>query len=282
MRLSEDFSGARSDEHLVELWLAGRPGTTSETYRATTTHFFAFLADRQISLQDATVADVVAWTLTVDGAPATRARHVSAIKSLLTFAERTGYTVFNVGKAIRCPKVPDLIHERIVDEETIQDVIKHATSARDRALVLLLYYSGARISEVCGLRFRDLRGTNVTFVRAKGCKVRTVPIPMFVMDALLALRLSNDPDEAFVFRSFRDRPLSRGTAWYIVRQITDEAAVEMSPHWFRHANASHALDAGAPIHLVQKCLGHANVSTTSRYLHVKPDQGASRFLPVMV
>lgn len=282
MRLPEDFSGARDDSHLVELWLSGRPETTRESYEYTWKSFAAFLAERKIGLRETKVADVVAWIETLQGAVSSQGRHVSVLKSLLTYAHQTGYTVFNVGKAIRCPKQPDLVHERIVDEETIQDVIKHAESDRDRALVMLFYYSGGRVTEVCSLRFRDIRGTNVIFTRTKGSKVRSVPIPTFVVDALKTLRQPGDKDDTFIFRSYRGRSLSRGTAYYIVRQITDAAATQMSPHWFRHAHASHTLDAGAPIHLVQKCLGHTNVATTSRYLHVKPDQGASRFLRQMV
>lgn len=281
MRLPEDFSGARDDSHLVELWLAGRPETTQAGYRLSSNKFFEFLGSRQIGLREATVADVVAWTETLTGASSSKAHHVSTIKSLLTFAHRTGYTVFNVGQAIRCPKIPDLVHERIVDEATVQDVIKHAKTPRDRALVVLLYYSGARISEVCGLRFCDIRGNNVTFIRAKGAKVRSVPVPAFVIEALLKLRAKGDLDTTNVFRSRWNKPIDRMTGWYIVKKITDDAATEMSPHWFRHAHASHTLDAGAPIHLVAKCLGHANIATTSRYLHVQPDQGASRFLRPM-
>jgi len=278
MRLPEDFSGARNDQHLVELWLAGRPDSTRAVYAHTLAHFLAFLESRQLGLRTAKVADLIAWVDTLEGAPATKTRHIASLKSLLTFAHRTGYTVFNVGLVIRCPKLPDLVHERIVDEESIQDVIKHAKGPRDRALVLVLYYSGARISEVCGLRFCDLRGLNLTLVRSKGSKVRTVPIPKFVADALLKLRRREDLDSTYIFRSYRGRPISKGTAWYLVKQIAEDAAIEMSPHWFRHAHASHTLDAGAPIHLVQKCLGHVNVSTTSRYLHVKPDQGTSHYL----
>lgn len=279
MRLPEDFSGAKDDSHLVELWLAGRPETTQAIYRYSVTLLFTFLGLRSVGLREVTVADIVAWIDTLVGAPATKARHITALKSLLTFGHRTGYTVFNVGQAIRCPKVPDVLHERIVDEETIQDVIKHAKTPRDRALVLVLYYSGGRVSEICGLRFCDIRGLNVTFVFTKGSKSRTSPLPKFVVDAMLALRTPELPDTAPVFRSYRDKPVSRGTAWYIVKQIADDAAAEkMSPHWFRHAHASHSLDRGCPLHLLMKSMGHANVATTSRYLHVKPDQGSSQFL----
>jgi integrase/recombinase XerD len=68
----------------------------------------------------------------------------------------------------------------------------------------------------------------------------------------------------------------------VIGKAADEAALEMSPHWLRHSHASHALDNGAPIHLVQQGLGHENVSTTSLYLHARPNDGASRFLEIPV
>lgn len=273
-----NFSGAQDDSHLIELWLAGRPETTQQAYRFTVTHFLNFAADRKVSVRDTTVSDLVAWIDSLDGAPASKARHVSGIKSLLTFAKRTGYAPFNVGEAVQCPRVPDTLHERIVEEDDVQDVIKHATTPRDRALVLTLYYSGARISEVCGLRFRDVRGAHATFVKAKGSRVRTVLLPKAVVQALLALRDPKDTDTTPIFRSVRGKPMSRGTAYFVVKQVTDAAGVEMSPHWFRHAHATHTLDAGAPIHVVQKSLGHKSLNTTSRYVHIRPGQGSSGYL----
>lgn len=276
MHLPEDFSGARDDSHLVQLWLAGRPDATRESYAASATRFEGFLQEK--GLRETHVADVVAWIDTLEGAPATIARHVCAIKSLLTFAHRTGYTVFNVGLPIRTPKVPDRLHERIVEEDVIQAVIKKADSARDRALLLVFYYSGARVSEVCGLRFKDVVGNRVTFIRSKGTKTRTVLLPAFVADALRALRDPGTTPETNIFRSYRGKPLCRRSAWDIVNKASDEADCHLSPHWFRHAHASHTLDNGAPIHVVQHGLGHASLTTTSRYVHVRANQGSSQFL----
>lgn len=278
MRLSEDFSGARNDHHLVQLWLSGRPELTQESYEATACRFLATLEGK--GLRDATVADLVAWTETLKGAPATIARHIAAVKSLLTFAHRTGYTVFNVGLAIRGPKLPDRLHERIVEAGLIQEVLKKAANARDRALLLAFYYSGGRVSEICGLRFKDLVGNRVTFLRGKGIKTRTVLLPAFVADSLRALQTTGVPAERNIFVSYRGKPICRRSAWNIVDRASDEAACHLSPHWFRHAHTTHALDNGAPIHVVQAGLGHASLTTTSRYVHVRSNQGSSQFLPL--
>lgn len=278
MRLfTEDFSGAKDDNHLVQLWLAGRPDSTKESYNATAKRFLEFLGGK--SIRDAQVADLVAWVETLSGAPATITRHIGAVKSLLTYAHRTGYTVFNIGLAVRAPKVPDRLHERIVEEDVIQEILRKADNDRDRALLMVFYYSGARVTEVCSLRFKDLVGNRVTFVNTKGTKSRTVLVPPFVAAAVRALRAPSTPDSRNIFVSYRDKPICRRSAWDIVNKASDEAGCHLSPHWFRHAHATHSLDNGAPVHVVQNGLGHASLTTTTRYVHVRANQGSSQFLP---
>lgn len=276
-----DFSGATCDDHLVTLWLANRPKSTTRLYRREARKFREHLGET--GLREATVADVVAYVKALTGAPTTQSKMVRIVKSLLSYAHKTGYTVFNVGKVIRCPKTPDRLHERILDEQGVATITKTASkkgryTTRNHTLVRFFYASGARISEVSRLSFKDVRGNRVTF-HGKGEKTRTVLIPEAVADELRALRLPEDTDESAVFKSFRGvRLLPRSLRW-IIAQITREAGHgKVSPHWFRHAHASHALDNGAPVHLVQQSLGHQNVATTSRYLHIKPNAGASQYL----
>jgi site-specific recombinase XerD len=113
---------------------------------------------------------------------------------------------------------------------------------------------------------------------------RAIPLPASVWKLLESLRESGGPDDA-VFRSRKKkngdrlRPLA---VLRIVRQAAERAGIQaaVSPHWLRHAHASHALDRGAPIHLVQATLGHASITTTGRYLHARPNDSSSRFLPL--
>jgi len=276
MRLPEDHSGARNDEHLIELWLNGRPDTTKAMYGPLALVFLAWLSPK--GLRETTVADLVAWIDTLVGTLATKARKIATIKSLFSYAHRTGYCVFNIGQAVRVPKLPSKLHERIVDEAVIKDILGIEGSARDIALVRFLYISGARISEVVGLSFKDLRGTRVS-LNGKGSKMRTIVVPAAVVAALQALRGPEDGPEAPVFQNRRRGRLSDRYARIIVKRIAKAAGAEaLSPHWLRHAHASHALDRGAPIHLVKESLGHANVSSTSRYLHAKPNEGSGQYL----
>ncbi len=274
--LPENYSGATSDAHLVELWLAGRPETTQAVYKPVVVEFLGFIGK---GLQEATVADVIRWSEMLTGADVTRSRKVSTVKSLLSFAHRTGYTLFNVGLPLRVPRAKDTLQERILEVHDVHAVIRTATSGRDQILVRFLYTTGARISEAVGVRFSDLRGNRIT-LNGKGKKTRTLLIPELIANELRSLRWSKDPDTAFVFKSFRGRQLNPRNARQIVSTVAEEVGVKMSPHWFRHAHASHALDNGVPLHVLQNGLGHKNLATTSRYVHARPTDSASRYLEI--
>jgi integrase/recombinase XerD len=110
-------------------------------------------------------------------------------------------------------------------------------------------------------------------------------MPASVWKLVTGLRTPKAGVDDPVFRSRKGKSggqLRSGAVLRIVRQAAVRAGIELpvSPHWFRHAHASHALDRGAPIHLVQATLGHASVATTGRYLHARPNDSSSRFLPL--
>lgn len=159
---------------------------------------------------------------------------------------------------------------------------------RNRAMLTLLYASGVRVSELCGLSWRDLQpngdGGQIT-VFGKGGLTRSIQIPASVWKLVTGLRTSKTGSEDPVFR-FRKRKnggrLRSVAVLRVVRKAADRAGMEVpvSPHWFRHAHASHTLDRGAPIHLVQATLGHASITTTGRHLHARPKDSSSRFLPL--
>lgn len=272
--LPENYSGASTDAQLIELWLSGRPESTQSVYRPVVDEFLTLV---QKGLQDAQVADLVRFSESLVGSEATRYRKVSTLKSLFSYAHRTGYCLFNIGLPIQCPRPQNRLHEKILEPAGVQSIIQAAQSGRDRILTRFLYVSGARISEACKLRFTDLRGNRVSFF-GKGRKTRTVLLPDAIAAELRSLRQKRDTDQSHIFKSFSGRPLLPRNARQVIGKAADEVALEMSPHWLRHSHASHALDNGAPIHLVQQGLGHENVATTSQYLHARPNDGASRFL----
>ena len=273
-----------TDLELIEIWLHGRSSHTQRAYRADVERFLGSLGK---PLSHATLLDLQHFADSLTGlAPASRYRTLSAVKSLLSFGYRTGYLPLDAGRALRLPGVRSRLNERILSEADLHRMLNLEPNPRNRAILTLLYASGVRVGELCGLSWRDLQpngdGGQVT-VWGKGSVTRSVQLPSAVWKLLTDLRSERGgPDEpVFVSRkkqrSGRLQPLA---VLRIVRAAARRAgiALPVSPHWLRHAHASHALDRGAPIHLVQATLGHANINTTGRYLHARPKQSSSGFL----
>jgi integrase/recombinase XerD len=281
-----DGPEASSDDHLIELWLHERSRHTQRAYRADVGRFRAGAGK---PLRAVTLTDLQAFGKTLEGADASRYRTLSAVKSLLAFGHRLGYLPFDVGRPLRLPSVRNRLNERILSEADLHRILSLEPNPRNRAMLTLLYASGVRVSELCSLSWRDLQpngeGGQIT-VFGKGSVTRSVQLPPSVWQLLLTLR-PKDPDPADpVFRSRKQTKTSGFLQPVAVLRVVRSAAkragiaLPVSPHWFRHAHASHALDRGAPIHLVQATLGHATVTTTGRYLHARPQDSSSRFLPL--
>jgi len=216
--------------------------------------------------------------------PASQNRAITAVKSLLSFGQEIGYFPFNVGAAVKLRPNRDSLAQRILEESAVVKLIDAASKGRDRMLLKLLYVSGVRVGELCGLKWCDTlprqEGGQIT-VFGKGGKTRTILLKPKPWGQLLALRGEAgvlDP----IFRSRKGGGhLDASQVRRIVYAAAKKAGLEeqVSPHWMRHAHASHALDRGSPIHLVQATLGHASVSTTGRYLHARPTESSSFYLP---
>lgn len=277
-----DLSGARDDQHLVALWLAQRPESTRRVYEPVAEAFVQSLMGE--SIRSVTAAQVIQWAEQLAGEPATRARKVSTVKSLLTFAWRTGYTVHNVGRVLRCVPVPSKVHERILEEPEMKALFEAASPGRDRAFLRLMYCTGARISELCKLRWVDLQQPGRMTVLGKGRKVRTLVVPPAILAEVRALKPQGAEltDPCFTSKRSPGSPLDVRDAREIVYRARRAASQDrrVSPHWLRHSHATHALDHGCPIHRLQHSLGHANVSTTSVYLHVRANEGSADFIKV--
>jgi integrase/recombinase XerD len=273
---------AETDQQLINLWLHGRSPQTQRAYRADAEHLLAYVSK---SLSDVTLADLQEYAdfLGLHLAPASRHRRLSAVKSLLVFACRIGYLRFDVGKPLRLPVVRDQLAERILSETEVQRLLALERHPRNQALLFLLYASGVRVSECCSLRWRDTQergeGSGQITVLGKGGKTNVILLPTSVWKLMTDLRGAAGID-APVFRSRKGKHLHPTQVRRIVRAAARRAGIEkaVSPHWMRHAHASHALDRGAPIHLVQATLAHSSVATTGRYLHARPADSSTRFV----
>ena len=276
---------ADSDDHLVGMWLAKHASPhTRRNYRLQVDRFLAFVKK---PLRMVRIDDVQGFAISLEGkAPATRATALSAVKSLLTFGQEVGFLQFNVGKAVKAPPIKNKLTERIMSETDAMRLVALVDAPRDRAFLTILYGGGLRISEACSLLWRDLKerdaGAGQATVFGKGGKTRIVLQSANTWRTLQAIRGEGAPDDP-LFRSRKkggaittrqaDRPVKAAAA-------RAGLSPEISAHWLRHAHASHALDRGAPVHLVQATLGHASLETTSRYTHARPSESSARFLGV--
>jgi len=151
---------------------------------------------------------------------------------------------------------------------------------RDRALLELLYATGARVSEIVDLDVDDLMHGEVLRVRGKGSKERIVPVGSYARASVDAYLTRARPELSRrgratprAFLGARGAPLSRQSAWLVIQQAAERAGitVHVSPHTLRHSFATHLLQGGADVRVVQELLGHASVATTQIYTHVTVD-----------
>lgn len=275
---------AETDVQLIGLWLHGRSRHTQRGYLADTKTFLALVGK---PLHQVTLGDIQAFAdkLEADGlSAATRCRKLAAVKSLFAFGHRIGYLPYDVGRPIKMPPIRDTLNERILSEPEVLRMIAFERQPRNHAILFLLYAAGLRVSELCGLRWRDCcerqDGGQVTVFGKRG-KTRTVLVPQSVWASLTSLRTSAGDDDA-LFRSRKGGHLDPSQVWRIVRKAAKRAGIEkaVSCHWLRHCHCSHALERGASIALVQSTVGHSSVATTGRYLHARPNSSSSEFLPI--
>lgn len=275
---------AENDQHLIALWLHGRSRHTQRAYSADAGRFLEAV---QKPLHRITLGDLqeYAGQLMNEGLQQSSVyRSMSAVKSLFAFGHRLGYLPFDVAAPLRLPALREKLAERILDETDVLRMIALEGMPRNKAILLTLYAGGFRVAEMCGLKWSDLQNRDKAgqiTVFGKGGKTRTILMPQSVWNSLQSLR-GDANEQAPVFRSRKGGHLDESMVWRIVRKAAKRAGIEkaVSSHWLRHAHASHALDRGAPIHLVQATLGHSSISTTGKYLHARPADSSANYLPV--
>jgi integrase/recombinase XerD len=192
----------------------------------------------------------------------TKARKAAAIRSYLRHLRDEG--VLPDGEVLepRTQRPPRHL-PMFLKREKLSRMLE-STTPRDRALVLTLYATGGRVSEVCALRWCDIDGRTVRVV-GKGRKERVV---LLSEQAAAALRELPQTGE-YVFPGRDGGPLSRITAWVIIARLAKRAGVKASPHTLRHSFATHLLEGGANLRQIQELLGHASIATTQIYTRVE-------------
>ena len=217
------------------------------------------------------------------------ARTVVAVRGFHKFAVADGLASADPASGVKPPTPAKRLPKALplADVEAILEVAGApgtTLALRDRALLELLYGTGARISEAVGLDVDDLDSVDDTvLLRGKGSKERIVPVGSFAREAIDAYLVRGRPELATVstkasnggalFLNARGGRLSRQSAWSVLVKAADRAGVtkDVSPHTLRHSFATHLLDGGADVRVVQELLGHASVTTTQVYTLVTVD-----------
>ncbi len=218
---------------------------------------------------------------------ASAARCLVAVRGLHRFALREGLTSDDVAGGVK-PPAPAKRLPKALPFEHVERILEASGAAgtvlaiRDRALLELLYGTGARISEAVGLDVDDVDLESRTVrLLGKGGKERVVPLGSFAAEAVAAYRTrargqlaGHGPGTPALFLNARGGRLSRQSAWTILTRTARRAGVtaEVSPHTLRHSFATHLLDGGADVRVVQELLGHASVTTTQVYTLVTVDR----------
>lgn len=270
----------------------GLSANTVAAYRRDLARFTDWLAARGIvdlaGVDAAMLGEFVTW-LSVDQrlSPTSVRRVVSSVRGLFRYAGAEGWIPVDPTEDVASPSIPLRLPKALSVADTIALVEScdptTVLGLRDRALLEFLYGSGARISEAVGLTpdALDVADRSV-LLRGKGGKQRRVPLGSHAIEALeaylvrarpelLAARRGPAPRE--VFLNVRGRPLSRQSAWGIVSAAADRVGITgVSPHTLRHSFATHLLEGGADVRVVQELLGHTSVTTTQIYTHVTIDR----------
>ena len=267
------------------------PNTTA-AYRRDLVLWAAHLEEAgRASVEEVAPADVAAFP----AALATRAddplrassvaRVLSSVRGLHRFLHEEGLVAVDVAAGVRPPKLPSRLPKAISVAQV--EALLAATDGdeparvRDKALLELLYATGARVSEAVSLNVDDvIDGGDVVRLFGKGGKQRIVPVGSFARRALDAWLVRGRPEFSArgdatpaLFLGARGARLSRQSAWLVIQAAAERAEldVDVSPHTLRHSFATHLLEGGADVRVVQELLGHSSVATTQIYTLVTAD-----------
>lgn len=264
------------------LYIASEKGlslNTQQAYRYDLERFIQFLIDHNIS--DLKKVNQMHFLNFLEAckkkgyASSSMGRLLMALKVFFKFLKRESYIESNIAHYLSSPKiwqvVPQVLSLSQVEKLISEPNIKLPLECRDKAIIETLYGSGLRVSEVCSLKINDVGDTFVK-VKGKGGKERLVPIGSKAIDAIdyYLVHFRKEDKEPFLFITQRKGPMNRILIWKRLKFYAKRAGVHqnISPHMLRHSFATHLLENGADLRIIQEMLGHANIATTDRYTQV--------------
>lgn len=210
-------------------------------------------------------------------ASSTICRCLIAMKVFLRFLKKEGKLSVDIGQNFQTPRIWQLIPEVLTLDE-VESLLavpnrEDPLGARDAAIFELLYATGMRVSEIAQVKISDLQDRAVK-VSGKGKKQRIIPIGKKALDAIDEYLLHHRPEKSdYLFLTKNGKKLDRVTIWKRIKFYGKKAGIEknLSPHTLRHSFATHLLEHGADLRLIQEMLGHEDISTTDRYTQISQD-----------
>ncbi|MFE6861739.1 site-specific tyrosine recombinase XerD [Nocardia sp. NPDC057668] len=282
----------RIDAYLDHLTVErGMARNTLSAYRRDLGRYLDFLTDRAVAdltdVRESDISDFVVWLRAGDAdhaalAASSAARALVAVRGLHRFSVAEGVTEADVAHPVK-PPTPARRLPKALPYDQISRLLDAAGAEgpdaprglRDRSLLELLYSTGARISEITALDVDDIdTAERAVVLRGKGGKQRMVPIGRPALAAVDAYLVRGRPELSSrgrstpaLFLNHRGGRLTRQTAWQVLHSAAERAGIAagVSPHTLRHSFATHLLDGGADVRVVQELLGHASVTTTQIY-----------------
>lgn len=269
----------------------GLSANTVAAYRRDLAVYSAWLAEQGIGdLRSVTPVTLSAFAVhlgTREESPlaaSSLARMLSTVRGLHRFLLEEGRVEVDAARDLRPPKLPSRLPKAITVDQVAALLAAtdgdEVAALRDKALLELMYATGARVSEAVGLNVDDVIDVEVVRLTGKGSKQRLVPLGSYAREAVSAYLVRARPvlsargrSTPALFLGMRGARLSRQNVWLIIRAAAERAKldVEISPHTLRHSFATHLLAGGADIRVVQELLGHSSVATTQIYTLVTAD-----------
>ncbi len=275
----------RIDKYIDALWLEkGLSDNTRESYRRDLSAFSQWLQPRGATLMAADetlLGEYMAYRLAPSKSPRSAARSLSCLRGFYNYWLREKQLSVNPTANIPSPKlgqpIPKSLSEAEVDQLLLAPDIDTAIGLRDKTMIELLYATGLRVSELVSLTISQVNiRQGVVRVIGKGAKERLVPVGEEALDWLTRYLRHSRPEllgmkaSEVLFPSQRGRGMTRQTFWHRLKHWASVAGIEqaLSPHTLRHAFATHLLNHGADLRVVQLLLGHSDLSTTQIYTHI--------------
>lgn len=271
----------KSDAQMISIWLHGKSPETARAYVRAVRDFFSSTGK---SIRSTKLNDLLDYVDGLEVSDHRRYQVAMTLKSLFSHSCVIGYTPYNLGTMLKPPAPKSKMVERIIERDDVLQMIASEGSDRNRAILEVLYKGGLRVSEACGLKWRDAvavgRGEGRLNVMGKGRKTRLVGLPAGAWAAVEAIRPENADPDAPVFRSRKGGHLDQSMINRIVKSAATRVGLtsKVSPHWLRHACGTDMVEAGVPLPEIQSHLGHKDLKTTQQYLHVRAGAVAARAL----